>query len=402
MTRNLRTLAVALTATAALVPVSIAVASHHHHGMHGSHTTLWASPTGTGTSCTHAAPCTLTTALGTAAAGGTVRALEGTYTGGVTLGTTTIGAPIATPVHLVGQHGAVIDATGDQYGIAILGSASGTSVRGFTVENASDTGILVAPGAPGAVPALNPPASDVTIVDNTLHDNGTKNPTSPGWGIHLMSTTNSSVADNRVYNNGGGVYLTDEFGPNDHNRVIDNHVDNNALQCGIILAGHVAAVDPITLLPTGAGGVFDNLVARNVVKGNGTLSQGGGILMGGGTLDAAVYSNVIRDNIAIGNGLAGVVIHQHAPSDLNNNVIVGNRVANDNLGGDPDFPPFVINFPTGILVASAAGPISGTVIAHNKISHVQVGIWTLNVPAATNHIAHNRFAASVTTPISAN
>lgn len=406
MKRNLRNLAVALAATTALTPVGVAVASHHHGNVHVHGTALWASPTGTGTACTWAAPCSLGTALSTASSGQTVRAEKGTYTGGVMVGANKIGVPIASPVNLVGEHGAVIDATGDQFGIGILGSASGTTVRGFTVENALDTGIIVVPGSVSAAPWLTPPVTNITIKDNRLHDNGL-NPTAPGWAIHLMSTTNSKVADNRAYNNGGGIYLTDEFGPNHDNRIVGNRVTNNVLQCGIILAGHVAAWDPVTSLPTAAGGVYHNLVADNVANGNGTTSQGGGILLGGGALDAAVYSNVIRDNTAIGNGLAGVVIHQHGPADLNNNVIIGNRVSNDNVGGDPDYPPINLNFPIGILVASGpagsgAGPITGTVIKHNKISHVTVGIWTLNVPSASNTIAHNRFAASVVTPISAN
>lgn len=74
----------------------------------------------------------------------------------------------------------------------------------------------------------------------------------------------------------------------------------------------------------------------NVVIGNGTTSQGGGILIGGGALDAAVVGNVIAGNTAIDHGLPGVVIHQRGPGDLNNNVIVHNRLNHDSVGGDPD------------------------------------------------------------------
>ena len=408
MKRNLRNLAVALAATTALAPVGVAVASHHNGHGHQHGKALWASPTGTGTACTYAAPCTLTTALGNAPAGATVRAMKGTYTGGSTIvtsaGTFIIGAPIASPVHLVGERGAVIDATGDTFGIAITGSASGTSVQGFTVENAQDTGIVVVPGTGTTAPAPTPPATDITIVDNTLHNNGT-NPTLAaqpgGWGIHLESVTHSTVANNRVYDNGGGIYLTDELGPNDHNRIIGNRIYGNVNNCGITLAGHVAAVDSLTLLPPAipTAGVFDNLVADNVVNGNGTVGQGAGILMGGGALYAGVYGNVIRDNSATGNGLAGVVIHLHAPGDLNGNVIVGNRLGKNNVSGDSDFTP-ADTVTTGILVdAYAPGAISGTVIKHNKIRNNVVGIWTLNVSPTTNTIAHNWFAASVTTPI---
>jgi parallel beta-helix repeat protein len=405
--RTLRRVALALAAATAIAPVGVATAWNHHDDHHHAHgAALWASPTGSGSSCSRWAPCTLTTALSQAPPGGTVRALEGTYSGSVSVGGFTMVAPITSPVRLIGDDGAVIDATGDAFGIGIVGTASGSTVRGFTVKNAGDTGIVVTSGSTASVPAPTPPVSDVTIADNTLIDNGV-NPSSPGWGIHLISATQSTVVDNRVHDNGGGIYLTDEVGPNHDNTVSGNKVRDNLLQCGIILAGHVPALNTVTLLPNGAGGVFDNLVTHNVVLRNGTTSQGGGILMGGGAPYAAVYSNVIRDNVSIGNGLAGVVIHQHGPADLNGNVIVGNRLSNDNVGGDPDYPPNVINFTVGILVASGppasgAGPITGTVITRNRISHVQVGIWTLNAPTAQNTITHNRFAASVATPISAN
>ncbi len=404
MKRNLRNLAVAVAATTVLAPAGIAMANGHHG--HGHQKALWASPTGTGTACTFAAPCSLTTAVSTATSGQTVHALKGTYTGGVTVGANKIGVPIATPINLIGEHGAVIDATGDTFGIGIVGTASGTTVRGFTVENAIDTGIIVVPGSVSTAPAPTPAVTDITIRDNRLTNNGaTATSTFPGgWGIHLMSATGSTVANNWVSNNGGGIYLTDEFGPNAHNKVLGNHVKDNVLQCGIILAGHSAAVDPITLKPTGAAGVFDNLVKHNVVIGNGTSSQGGGILMGGGALDAAVYSNVIADNVAIGNGLAGVVIHQHAPGDLNNNVIVDNLLIHNNVGGDPDYPGFDIATKTANIVVANASPtpITGTVIVHNRLKNAYYGIWTLNAPGALNTIVHNRFAKSITVPIKAN
>ena len=117
--------------------------------------------------------------------------------------------------------------------------------------------------------------SHITIADNTLRANGL-NPTTPGWGIHLMSASDSTVADNRASGNGGGIYLTDEVGPNHNNRVLDNRVTNNNLQCGIILAGHVATLNVPSMTPNGTGGVYRNLVAHNVVIANGTTSQGGG------------------------------------------------------------------------------------------------------------------------------
>lgn len=414
--RNVRTLTVALAATAALAPAGLAMAAPHHHHKPPA---LWAAPAGTGSACTFAAPCSLSTALSKAPSGGTVRAMKGTYTGGGTYvttgGTFTISAFLAAPVHLIGQRGAVINATGEEYGIAILGTASGSSVQGFTVEDATDTGIIAVPGNSTAGPTPASPLSHVTIADNVLTGNGTS-VAAPGWGIHLESVTDSTVANNRSYANGGGIYLTDELGPTDHDAVIGNRVWDNTLQCGITLAGHVAAVDATTLLPpaTPTAGVFDNLVEGNVTNDNGTYvgsnpndGDGSGILMGGGALDAAVYNNRIIGNSATGNGLAGIVIHEHGPADLNGNVIIGNRLGKNNVIGDEDFTPDVDLKTTGILVASAipegtTGAIAGTVIVRNSIRDNEVGIWTLNVSSSTNLIAHNRFAKSVTTPISAN
>lgn len=411
MKRNVRNVVAAVAATTVLAPAGIAMANGHHG--HGHHTALWAAATGTGTACTAAAPCSLSTALASATSGQTVRAEAGTYAGGIV---------VSGRVKLLGQRGAIIDAAGAPVGIQITGAASGSTLSGFTVENATSIpestslpagvpgiGILV-----GAVPGTaGPAATNVTITHNTVTGNGISPDikpdgtytTPPGWGIWLSATTHVTVSRNKVSKNAGGIYLTDENGPSTGNRILDNLVTNNAQQCGIILAGHVADTNPVTFAPLGTHGVFKNLVAGNTVKANGTYAQGGGILMGGGALDSAVYSNVIRGNYASGNGLAGVVIHQHAPGDLNGNVIIDNTLVNNNVAGDPDYGPTVgiATKTTDITIANAApAPITGTVVAHNHLRKAYFGIWTLNVPAAQNHIAHNWFAASITVPLQAN
>ena len=102
--------------------------------------------------------------------------------------------------------------------------------------------------------------------------------------------------------------------------------------------------------------------------------------------------------------------------DLNGNVIVDNTLANDNLDGDFDFAAASAAPTTGILVAAglppappgtfpatlAPAPITGTVIAHNRLIDVTTGIWTLGVDPATTTIAHNLFGAGVMTPVSTN
>lgn len=388
--------------------------------------TLWASPTGGSGRCTQWAPCSLTNAVSAASAGDKVVALPGVYHGGVV---------IDQPIDLRGL-GAVIDAstsaTGN--GVQIVGpGGSGSSVEGFKIENAQFEGILVgtAPVAPastdGAPVTSGQPVSDVRIEHNSIVNNDAgfgstagqcfSTPNAPGdcgEGIHLVAVTDSIVEQNYVVDNAGGILLTDEFGPTAHNVIRDNDASNNVGDCGITLAGHSsAAVDPATGDPTGAAGVFDNVIDGNVVNGNGIHGQGAGVLMGGGAPFAGVYGNVIRGNFAEGDGLGGVTIHQHFAGDLNGNVIVGNVFINDNLDPDHDFAGVFDSDTTGILVESGLPPlppgvtvpppgkIENTVIRDNAFFDNQIGIFTLGVDPATTTIAHNYFSPG-TTPVSVN
>jgi hypothetical protein len=368
---------------------------------------LFAAPAGTGNTCSVRNPCSLPTALATAPSGGVVFALPGTYNGGLAL---------TKSLTLIGQH-AVIDgsAAPNTPGLQIL--ASNTRVQGFTVENANLEGILV--GSSPVDPEGNPassgaPLTGVTIQNNVLthNDTGFSGTVGAGFGecvstafapgdcgeaLHLVSTTGAVVRDNLITGNAGGILLTDEFGPAAHNLVLNNVSTDNNDDCGITLASHTPA------------GVFSNLVEGNIADRNGVAGQGGGILMAAAGPVGGAWDNVIRFNEASGNGLAGIVIHDHfAGANLNGNVLEYNRLSNDNLDGDTDFAAAQDPQTTGILIAaglpypgSAIPPITGTVVRGNIITNVAVGIWTLNVPATSNTIAHNFFGPGVM-PISPN
>lgn len=266
-----------------------------HHGDRGDSHVLWASPGGGNGFCTQRAPCSLANAISAAAAGGSVVALPGLFRGGVVLDKR---------LTLRGWD-AMIDATTSPNGngVQIVGpGGSGSRVEGFKIENAKFEGILIgtAPVATtttdGTAVTTGEPVTDVTIADNVLVDNGTgfgtdygqcfSTPEAPGdcgETIHLVSVTDSIVKDNRVVDNVGGILLTDEFGPTSGNVIRGNYTLDNTDDCGITLAGHSsAAVNPATGMPTGAAGVFDNLVEDNVSNDNGVKGQGAGILMGGG------------------------------------------------------------------------------------------------------------------------
>lgn len=415
----------AVSAALAVAGLVLAVAptawAHERHAQ-----TLWASPNGGAGACTHWAPCSLQNAVSTANAGDNVIALPGVYHGGVV---------VDKSIALRG-YGALIDASSSANGngVQIVGpGGSGSSVEGFRIENAQFEGILVgtAPVDPstndGTPVTSGQPVSNVRIKRNSIVGNdagfgGTagqcfSTPQAPGdcgEGIHLVAVTNSVVEHNYVVNNAGGILLTDEFGPTAHNVIRENYASNNTHDCGITLAGHnSAAVNPANGQPTGAAGVFENLIEGNVVNNNGVLGQGAGILMGGGAPFAGLYGNVIRDNFAKGNGLGGVTIHQHLVGDLNGNVIEHNVFVNDNLAPDQDFAGIFDAVTTGILVESGPPPgpplppfllpgrLENTVIRGNRFFENKIGIFTLGVDLGTTTIAHNFFGPGVT-PISVN
>jgi parallel beta-helix repeat protein len=273
----------------------------------------------------------------------------------------------------------------------------------------------------GTLTSTSGTISDVTIKGNTVIANDRGNPTgavisdSPyaqcnamgvepgdcGEGIHLLSADDSTVMDNYVTGNSGGILLTDENGPTYGNLIQGNDTFANAYDCGITLAGHQVGTTTngttwSTVLPS-VGGIYDNTVRGNRSTDNGVLGQGGGILMATGAPGGAVYDNVVEYNYVAGNGLSGVTVHSHSPGeDLNGNVIKGNVIGTNNLDGDFDFSPLVDASTTGVFVATAVNPISITIVG-NRIEYNYYGIWmTPGVTATTT--PPNTFVG-VTTPI---
>ncbi len=349
-----------------------------------SSTTLYVSPGGSDAGgCTSANPCkTIGHAVSVAAPGDRIVVRRGTYTETVTVPVT---------LHLVGRHWPTIDATGQQNGVVITGAAaSGSSLRGFKIENATQEGVV----------AMQ--TSWVTIADNVVagNDQGmfSTSPTGEcapvgeipgdcGEGIHLMTVAHSRVSGNAITRNAGGILVTDEFGPTHANVISWNHVWRNDFDCGITVPGH----NPNAVSSTGQpqpsmAGVYGNRIVHNVVNRNGLKGEGAGILFAGAGPGTGSYDNFVGWNTTNGNELAGITVHSHAPdTDVNGNRFVGNWASHNNLGGDPDAG---VTKSTDILVFSAGDPITGTVARGNHLSHAFFGIWTLN---AHTRLAHNHF-----------
>ena len=236
--------------------------------------------------------------------------------------------------------------------------ASNVTVEDLTVENAIGDGILVA-------------GNGATIQDNTSDSNG-------ATGISFNGSSSSSAIDNTVqYNTAGGINLADDLGATSDITVQGNDASDNPGGCGIIMASHTG------------DGVYGNVVRDNVADGNGTnpASSGSGILMATGASGGAVYGNLVDHNWVSGNGLAGVTVHGHiAGLNLNGNAVVNNIIGTNNIDGDPiGLAPPGVNVPdpwtTGVLVASSS-PLTITV-ANNSISDNHIGVWRTSMVKIT-------------------
>lgn len=308
---------------------------------------------------------------------------------------------ITKSVSLVAAAGArpVINANGKSRGIFINGMATApvagvwnVIVSGFEVHNASFEGILVANG------------SNITLLNNYVHDNNkalqpfvpacpgidsfeTSEAMDCGEGIHLMAADHSSVIDNLVADNSGGILISDETGPVSSNLIRGNTVTGNAWACGITMASHPNALGGLPF------GISHNVISQNESHHNGLGIPGAGAGVGifapfPGTSNTA---NVITGNELYGNGLPGVTMHNHAyspfapPVSLNDNVILGNHIH----GNAADLGDAATDGTAGINIFSLA-PVTGLVIANNQFGDEAYNI-TFNVPAGSLSVHFNNF-----------
>lgn len=309
-------------------------------------------------------------AVTAAADGETVSVAGGTYMESVS---------ITKSISLVGAGAGstIIDAASADNAIHVLG-ASRVTVTGFTAKNATLEGILLEN------------ASQVTVSNNTVEHNnlGYKPPAAPpamgtcpypavtpgdqadcGEGLHLNGVSDSTIANNMVRDNQGGILISDEAAATHDNWIVGNSVLTNlSTDCGITLASHPASIGPTGPVP--GGGVY-----RNIVEGNLVMAAGGaGVGLFGATPGTANYDNVVTHNTLVNNGFPGVTLHIHGPGvDIHGEIITYNTISGN--GTDPGSPAAG---PAGIMIFSddrgKAEPAVGLTVAHNRISGEQYGI----------------------------
>lgn len=307
-------------------------------------------------------------AVSAASPGDTINVASGTYAEDVVIDRT-----IALVGAGVGR--SIIDAKGLSNGIHVDGfdnaGLNGVVIRGFTVQNADHQGILVTN------------AADVTIIgnrvtgnDRALQLNQNAAPTCPGLppylvafqgmdcgeGIQLSGVTSSTVSDNVVERNSGGILVTDDTGPNHDNFITDNVVRDNPYDCSITLATH--DLNPSQGMP--AKGVYRITVKGNTVVRNGLANgEGAGVGVFAPTPGSQNYGNVIVENVLADNGLPGVTLHSHAPGQF----VDGHLIANNLIYGNGPDAESGTTQKAGIAITAdpGAGPINGIQIVGNKI-----------------------------------
>jgi parallel beta-helix repeat protein len=336
---------------------------------------------------------TIGAAVSAAAAGDTINIGVGQYNEDVV---------IKKSLSLVGSGAStIVNAHGLPNGIYVDGlDAPGLShvqVTGLTVINANYEGILITN------------ASYVVIANNHVADNDqslnyatstcpgqpafeTEEGEDCGEGIHLVGVSFSTIANNDVELNSGGILLTDETAVTYVVQITGNYVHDNALDCGVTLASHPPFSTSSTQLPYG---VVNNNIIGNRIIGNGVIGAGAGVgIFAQGPGNQAFGNQVIGNDIE-NNGLPGVTVHNHAAPpgtplvNLNAIVIAGNYISGNGADTEDALTPGT----TGINVYGVAG-IWATEIMENTIENEAFDV-VMNNPGAVDLHLNNLLGAGV-------
>lgn len=350
-------------------------------------TTTYVSPNGSDTTGdgTMANPYqSISYAVSKAPEGSTVVVEPGTYQGFVNI-TKPVILTSTNPTNPTTIQGTVLDATGKDNAITITGpGASGTVIRGLTIENADNHGIWASD------------TSNLAIIGNVLTKNGANgNGASENKPLLLDGTSYSLVAHNMVTGNlaDGGISVTD-LGPIDpgasksaqptsstatpspavSNWIVGNTVEGNNGGSGIV----VAAYNP------GEG------VSQNIVKDNTVGNSAAGITIAADAPHTSAVNNVVTGNTVENNIIPGIIVRSNTPGD----VVTGTMITNNTISGNGADPQAKLTQKTGIaLLGAAVNPVTDTVILNNHLSHEQIGVYGSNAMGAI--LQNNHFDSTV-------
>lgn len=333
---------------------------------------------------------TISAAVAAAGAQDTIRVNPGTYSEEVQIGK---------PLSLVGtnRESTIIDATGKSNGVYVDGldhpGLRGVVVSGFTIKNANYEGVLITNSADVTVLANKVTGNDKGLDPTTFSCAGipafeTAEGFDCGEGIHLSGVKHSTIANNLVVENAGGILLSDDTGSTHHNLISGNIVRENPYDCGITLASHPPAMVTGATAPLG---VFDNTIAGNESSRNGlAVGEGAGVGIFDSVPGASNHGNVVIGNKLTDNGLPGVALHSHTPGqNLNYNSIIANQISGNHADSDDAATPG----PTGINIFGVS-PIIGTTISQNIIRDEAVDV-AIKTPAEVDVHLNNLLGEKV-------
>ncbi len=246
-----------------------------------------------------------------------------------------------------------------------------------------------------------------TVSGNTVSSNGIGSP--PYSGIYLDASTSSTVSGNTANSNGhAGIYLDNSSGSCSGNTISGNTANSNAND-GIhldtcpnsIISGNTANLNNTS---QGGTGIYLWASDHSTITNN-TANQNNrrGIFLGGSTSNCNISGNTVKSNIdALGGGGGfGFDIYQ----DSSNNSFSGNTVESNGSGGINDVENSghntiqnnaVSSNQDGIdLAGDSACIVSGNTISSNKGTGINVtSSW--DTPSTNNQVYHNNFVSNAT------
>ncbi len=395
----------------------------------------FASSSGSGSTCSQAAPCLITTALGAAANGDTIYVEEGTYTGhGPSVITITKSITLYGGWDGVGTGGVVRDA--DSYPTTLDGeydrrvifvnSDITPTIDGFIITRGSASQVAHDTGYGGGIysDGATPIIANNTISGNVARASSSETGAGGGIYVHKEARGQIVISGNSIYSNtantagygyGGGVYLGADlpepsrivyntflsntasitggigyggglFFDSDRMQVMSNTFEYNVAQLGLYTPGGSAP----------GGGIYvsnsnDAIVANNVVRYNSAAVDDWGAGGGIGVYSSdgvSIVSNTLRYNHGVrpggtgyGSQGGGLYVTESADMTIDRNVIVSNTAR---YGGGMH------------LRWRTSFTMTNNIVAENQADFEGGGLaFTASATnGVTGTIAHNTFAAN--------
>ena len=298
---------------------------------------LFATPNGSGTTCTQVTPCQLSVAVAQAVDGDTVYVAAGTYTGdGSTVEVVSVnssisllggwnGAPSGGVVRDPALYVTIIDGENDRRGISVLKAGI---IDGFTIRNGAQVNF-------GAGILLDTAATGTAIISNNIFSDNVA--VWFGGGISIEPNATAVINNNQFYGNMSGNGSMDSyFGGGLLVRAFSTAtISHNLFQGNQSSSGAAIATDRshITVernqfvanfsplaVSLSASGTYNAHLSNNLFKDNTGYGLG---------VSGSGYSNAqILHNTFVNNGSSGVHIHALTVDGGGGAVLTNNILAN--------------------------------------------------------------------------